>query len=146
MTLGLLTVAMLTAAPLWADSPKLTKVDKAQAAGPIFTSKGAVKENGPDGSVINVAMLGSTDKRFVAGLYQAGASDTMIEAYPVDEFCYFLSGSVRLTSADGTVMELKAGEAVTLPKGWKGRWETSGYSKYYVVYDSAPPAKTPAKK
>ena len=142
LTWGLLAAAVLTAAPVWAaDSLKPTKIDKAQAAGPIFTSKGAVKDHGPDGPATDFSMLASTDKHFIAGLYQAGASDQKIDAYPVDEFCYFLSGSVRLTSADGSVLELKAGDAVTLPKGWKGRWQTSGYSKYYVVYDSAPAAK-----
>jgi len=25
---------------------------------------------------------------------------------------------------------------VLIPKGWKGRWTTPGYSKYYVVYDT----------
>jgi uncharacterized cupin superfamily protein len=32
-------------------------------------------------------------------------------------------------------VELKAGDAVVIPKGWKGRWTTPGYSKYYTVYD-----------
>jgi uncharacterized cupin superfamily protein len=148
LTLGLLTAAMLTAAPLWAaDGLKPTRVDKAQAAGPVFTSKGAVKDHGPDGPATDFNMLASTDKRFIAGLYKAGPSDQKIDAYPVDEFCYFLSGSVRLTSEDGTVLELQAGDAVTLPKGWKGRWQTSGYSKYYVVYDSASASKSaPAAK
>ena len=134
-------VAALAGAPLlpaWAaDAPKLVKVDKAQAAGPIFKSNKAVKEKGPGGPATDVNMLVSADKRLAAGLYEAGPSDSKIEAYPVDEFCYFISGSVRLTSEDGTVLEVKAGEAVTLPKGWKGRWQTSGYTKYYVVYDSA---------
>jgi uncharacterized cupin superfamily protein len=70
-----------------------------------------------------------------AGLCKAGASDTAIDSYPTDEFCYFLSGSVTLTSDDGTALVLKAGEAVAIPRGWKGRWTTPGYTKYYVVYD-----------
>jgi len=37
---------------------------------------------------------------------------------------------VKVTAASA------AGEAVLIPKGWKGRWTTPGYSKYYVVYDT----------
>lgn len=142
LELGLLAALVLAAALLQAaDTPQPTKIDMAQAAGPIFKSEGAAKEHGPDGPATDVGILSSTDERFVAGLFQAGASDMKFDAYPVDEFCYFISGSVRLTSADGTVLDVKAGDAVTLPKGWKGRWQTSGYSKYYVVYDSAPSQK-----
>jgi hypothetical protein len=39
-----------------------------------------------------------------------------VSSYPENEFRYFLPGSVKLTSADGTVLALKAGEAMALPK------------------------------
>ena len=134
----LLATALLLSTYTWANEPlKPVKVTAAQAAGSIFNSKDAVKRNGPEeGETTDVMLLTSTDKKFAAGLYKAGSSDTPIEAYPVDEVCYFLSGSVKLTSADGSVLELKAGEAAMIPKGWKGRWTSPGYSKYYVIYDS----------
>jgi uncharacterized cupin superfamily protein len=56
------------------------------------------------------------------------------EPYGVDEFMYFLEGSVTLTSADGSVQVVKAGEAVTIPKEWTGIWETDGYTKIWVIY------------
>ena len=56
------------------------------------------------------------------------------EPYGVDEFMYFLEGGVTLTSADGQVQEVVAGEAVTIPKEWTGTWETGGYSKIWVIY------------
>jgi len=118
-----------------ADDPiKPLKVPAAQAAGPIFDGPGVQHDN-RFGPMSNLALLNSKDKRFTAGLYKAGAGDFPIDSYPEDEFCYFLSGSVKLTSADGSVVELKAGDAVVIPKGWKGRWTTPGYSKYYTVYD-----------
>jgi uncharacterized cupin superfamily protein len=120
----------------FADAPKPVKVTAAEAGGPIFNRKDAVKENGAEGPTVDVSMMKSTDKKMEAGVYKAGASDTPIESYPVDEFCYFLSGSVKLTSSDGSVVELKAGEAVAIHKGWKGRWTTAGYTKYYVTYDA----------
>jgi uncharacterized cupin superfamily protein len=126
----------------WADAPlKPVKVTAAEAGGPVFSRKDAVKENGPDGPTTDVTMMKSADQKMTAGLYKAGPSDVAINSYPEDEFCYFLSGSVKLTSSDGTVVALKAGEAVAIPKGWKGRWTTPGYTKYYVVYDSGAKAK-----
>jgi len=134
----LLVAAACLATSAWADnSLKPLKVTAAEAAGPVFNRKDAEHDNGKDGPTTDVTMLRSADKKVQMGLYKAGPSDTPIDSYPEDEFCYFLSGSVKLTSTDGSVVELKAGEAVAIPKGWTGRWTTSGYTKYYVVYDSA---------
>jgi uncharacterized cupin superfamily protein len=139
---GLIAATLLTGATAWADGPlKPLKVTAAQAAGPVFASKDAVNEKGADGPTTDVTMMKSADQKFEAGLYKAGPSDTPIDAYPEDEFCYFLTGSVKLTSADGTVLDIKAGEAVAIPKGWKGRWTTPGYTKYYVVYDAEKKSK-----
>lgn len=139
----LLASSVLLATVAAANEPprKPVKVSAAQAAGPIFERKDAVKENGADGPTTDVTLLKSADGKVSMGMYKAGPSDEKIASYPEDEFCYFLTGSVKLTSADGTVLELKAGEAVAIPKGWVGRWTTPGYTKYYVIYDTAPAAK-----
>jgi uncharacterized cupin superfamily protein len=128
-------VAALLTSLAWAgEVAKPVKVTATAAAGPIFDSPAAIK-NDRQGPTTNVELGKSSDRKFTAGLFKAGPSDWPIDAYPEDEFCYFLTGRVKLTSADGTVLELAAGEAVLIPKGWKGRWTTPGYSKYYVVYD-----------
>jgi ethanolamine utilization protein EutQ len=133
---GLIAALVLTSAPLCADGlSKPRKVTTDEASGPIFSSPNAVHDN-RSGPITNVQLMSSNDKKFTAGLFKAGAADIPFDSYPDDEFCYFLSGSVQLTSADGSIVELKAGEAVVIPKGWKGRWTTAGYSKYYVVYDT----------
>ncbi|MBS0374542.1 MAG: DUF861 domain-containing protein [Proteobacteria bacterium] len=135
--LAALAVGALAPLAVRADSaPKPVKLTAAEAAGPVFKRKDAVHENGADGPTTDVVMLKSKDGKMSAGAYQAGPSDTPIEAYPEDEFCYFLTGSVKLTSADGSVVDVHAGEAVFIHKGWKGRWTTPGYTKYYVVYES----------
>jgi len=56
------------------------------------------------------------------------------DPYGVDEFMYFLEGSVTLTSSDGTELVINAGEAVTIPKEWTGIFETDGYRKIWVIY------------
>jgi uncharacterized cupin superfamily protein len=133
---GILAWALYSAAASTDEPTKPTKVAASQAVGPIFAAPGAQHDN-RFGPMSNVKLLSSKDKRFTAGLFKASAGDFPIDAYPQDEFCYFLSGSVKLTSADGSVLELEAGDAVVIPKGWKGRWTTPGYSKYYTVYDTS---------
>ena len=77
----------------------------------------------------------SSDKKFASGMYRAGKSYWEAkDAYGVDEFMYFLEGSVKLTSSDGTVQTINAGEAVTIPKEWTGIWDTEGYTKIWVIY------------
>jgi uncharacterized cupin superfamily protein len=128
-------IALAADAPRPLATSKPFKLTVAEAAGPVFSSKSAVKLNDPnDGPVTDVALLKSRDGRFEAGLYAAGPSDQPIESYPDDEFMYVLEGSIKLTSADGTVVEAKPGESLSIPKGWKGRWTTPGYKKYYVTY------------
>ena len=49
---------------------------------------------------------------------------------------FFLEGSVTLTSSDGTVTVVNAGEAVTIPKEFTGVWESDGYRKIWVIYSA----------
>ena len=144
----LLIASMAIACTAQADAPKApaaslkpVKVTAVDARAAVFLRKSAVHETGADGPTTDVNLLKSRDGHFEAGLYSAGPSDQAIESYEEDEFMYFLDGGVTLTSADGTVLEVRAGEGVAIPKGWKGRWTTQGYKKYYAIYQSGPKAK-----
>ena len=87
-------------------------------------------ENTPD-----FTSLRSSDGKFASGMYKAGPQIFDItEPYGVDEFMFFLEGSVTLTSADGSVTTVNAGEGVTIPKEWTGLWATTGYRKIWVIY------------
>ena len=118
--------------PLVTRNP--VKVSAADAAGPVFQGKTAFKESGAEGPTTDVMLLRSKDRKVEMGLYEAGPSEQDIASYEDDEFMFFLSGAVTLTSSDGTVLEAQAGEGVAMPKGWKGHWSTQGYKKYYVTY------------
>lgn len=110
----------------------LTASDPAILTGPDVTREVTA------GRVSLHRMMGSsTDKAFTSGIYAAEAGTGSIDSYPVDEFMYFVSGYMVLSSSDGTVIRLKAGDAVHVPRGWKGTWTTTGYTKLYTVYDSA---------
>ena len=138
----LLVSFLLTSSILNADSlPMPVKLSKTQIAGSIFSDMKPVveqheNEKGPF-STEDVEIFLSSDRHFDTGMYRSGASRFVInEPYGVDEFMYFLEGGVKLTSSNGEVMEINAGDAVTIPREWTGTWETGGYTKIYVIYSA----------
>ncbi|WP_241505765.1 cupin domain-containing protein [Parahaliea mediterranea] len=117
------------------DVIKPAEMSKADLAGKLFEHPDTSKTERDNGTVLDVTSLLSSDKKFASGMYQAPASRWEItEPYGVDEFMYFLEGGVTLTSSDGSVQTIEAGEAVTIPKEWTGVWETEGYTKIWVIY------------
>ena len=126
------------------EAPKPVRISRAQIAGAIFEDCKPIvtrqdNERGPYTTEDVEAFL-SSDRQFDAGMYRAGPNRSEItEPYGVDEFMYFLKGGVTLTSSDGTVQEIRAGDAVVIPKEWTGIWETDGYTKIYVIYSADKP-------
>ncbi|MEP4149103.1 MAG: cupin domain-containing protein [Halioglobus sp.] len=136
-TLGLLTFTVgIFAADQGAVLP--AKMSVTDIGGAIFEREDMAQQTHEDGHVTkDVTSLLSSDKKFASGMYTSGKTRSEInEPYGVDEFMYFLSGGVTLTSSDGTVQKIGAGEAVTIPKEWTGIWETEGYSKIWVIYSA----------
>ncbi|MFQ5981928.1 MAG: cupin domain-containing protein [Woeseiaceae bacterium] len=115
---------------------KPATMSKADIAGGIFDRPEMLEITHDDGhKTLDVTSLLSSDKRFASGMYKSGKTRSEIkEPYGVDEFMYFLEGSVTLTSFDGSVQVINAGEAVTIPKEWTGIWDTDGYTKIWVIY------------
>lgn len=140
---GALGVAAMVAAMVFAGAThaeviKPIKSTRTEIGGAIFKGPDAKKAKEHGTTTIDAITHTSTDGAFQTGMYKSGAMREEIAAapgYPVEEFLYFLSGSVKLTSSDGSSMVVHAGESVTIPKGWTGVFETKGYTKIYVVYD-----------
>ena len=112
------------------------KIGKVDLGGKIFEREDMLETKHDSGNVtLDVTTLLSSDKKFGSGMYRSGKSYfEATDPYGVDEFMYFLEGSVTLTSSDGTVQTINAGEAVTIPKEWTGIWDTEGYTKIWVIY------------
>ena len=111
------------------------KMSKNDIAGKIFERPDVLEEDHGDHVTLDVTTLLSSDKKFASGMYRSGKVRSEItEPYGVDEFMYFLDGSVTLTLSDGTAQTIKAGEAVTIPKEWTGVWDTDGYTKIWAIY------------
>ena len=132
-------LSLLLVAPAQADEPipKPALMGKADLAGAMFERPDVTRSEQNGNTVLDVTSLESSDGRFASGLYRSGKVRAEIdEPYGVDEFMYFLEGGVTLTSSDGSVLEVKAGEAVTIPREWTGVWDTEGYTKIWVIYSA----------
>jgi uncharacterized cupin superfamily protein len=79
----------------------------------------------------------SSNGKFVAGIYESAATHTFYASYPGDEFMFFITGKVTLTSAAGGSLEIGPQEGVFLPRGWRGTWDSTAYRKYYVYHDES---------
>ena len=111
------------------------KMSREDIGGAIFDREDTIVTSDSGSEVLDITSLMSSDKRFASGMYRAGPSrEEITEPYGVDEFMYFIEGGVTLTSSDGTVTEIGAGEAVTIAREWTGIWETEGYTKIWVIY------------
>ncbi|QZH62363.1 cupin domain-containing protein [Mycolicibacterium farcinogenes] len=55
---------------------------------------------------------------------------------PNTETCYIVAGRARLTDeATGQVVEIGAGDFITLPPGWSGRWDViETVRKVYAIF------------
>ncbi len=51
-----------------------------------------------------------------------------------DEFCFIVSGHVRLIDEEGTAKTFKAGDAFLIPNGFRGYWEVLEITtKHFVI-------------
>lgn len=135
LTLAFIFITTVAGSSAYAEVSYPAKLSATDLAGGAFSYPTTVMTGEGDTQVLDFTSLKSSDGKFASGMYKAGPQAFDIaEPYGVDEFMFFLEGSVRLTSADGSTTTVNAGEAVTIPKEWVGRWETAGYRKIWVIY------------
>lgn len=96
------------------DKPTTLNPGQQEGATTLYTT--------PDGK-LEIGVWECTPGKFTAD--RSGAA----------EFCHFLSGKIIMTHVDGTKAELGAGDAIMLPRGWKGTWEIVEHTrKIYAFY------------
>lgn len=132
----LLSISLLMATQVWSDVQPV-KMSAEGLRGELLAN--AMKEQSKSelGPLIteDAETFLSSDRRLDAGVYRSGAARfTIDQPYGVDEFMYFLEGRLTLTSSDGQITVINAGEAVTIPKEWTGVWDSTAYTKIYVIY------------
>lgn len=56
-----------------------------------------------------------------------------------DEFCFIVSGHVRLIAEDGHAQEFRTGDSFLIPNGFRGYWQVlETTTKHFVIRDYAP--------
>ncbi len=74
--------------------------------------------------------------RLTAGVWECTPCTSLIERYPVDEFCYILSGTVVITDDGGDAETFRAGDCFVIAKGTKCTWHMPETTrKYYVIFE-----------
>jgi uncharacterized cupin superfamily protein len=116
------------------------KMSKEQIAGRIFEDHEPVVSTHNGNTTHDVEVFRTASGLFDAGMYRSGKVRAEItEPYGVHEYMHFLEGGVTLTSSDGTVTRIEAGDSVVIPAEWTGVWDTEGYTKIYVIYSPDKP-------
>ena len=111
------------------------KISEVELAGKLFERPDMEQATENGNTTLDVTSFMSSDEKFGSGMYKSGKVRSEItEPWGVDEFIYLLEGSITLTSTDGTVQVINAGEAVTIPKEWTGLWESDGFTQIWVIY------------
>jgi len=123
-----------------AEASHPIKMSKAQIAGSIFEDYEPVVSSHDGNTTHDVEVYRTESGLFDAGMYRSGKVRAEInEPYGVHEYMHFLEGGVTLTSSDGTVTVIQAGDSVVIPADWTGIWDTEGYTKIYVIYSPDKP-------
>jgi quercetin dioxygenase-like cupin family protein len=91
------------------------------ASRPAFTSSWSRARIESLSSVANAARL----EALAVTLAPSGTSGAHLSAQPQDQFAYQLKGSLTLFMGDQRI-ELKAGDAATIPAGTPHRWQNNG--------------------
>ncbi len=75
--------------------------------------------------------------QLTAGVWECTPCTIKIDSYPVDEFCYILSGKVVISDDAGHSETFKAGDCFVIAKGSMCTWHMPETTrKYYVIFDA----------
>lgn len=136
------TWALLLASLLLSSLGQAAQIVRISGKDPNVLTTPDVKTEEKDGQIVKRRQMSqSADKAFQSGICSMQIYNEDIASYPVDEFIFALEGKAKLTSADGTVLEVTSGDALFIPKGWNGRWETNGFKEVYVIYSPEKPVE-----
>jgi hypothetical protein len=93
--------------------------------------------NNPD-TIATTSRLADRPDRVVGGELIAGTWTSTPGKWHAftdrDEFCYIISGHVRLIAEDGSAQTFRTGDAFLIPNGFRGFWDVvETTTKHYVI-------------
>jgi uncharacterized protein len=72
-------------------------------------------------------------RQFTVGIWESTPCTEYIPFYPCDEFCYLITGGIRITQEDGTSDYFVAGQGFVVLRGTKCHYEMTGVTKKFSV-------------
>ncbi|MFK7836507.1 MAG: cupin domain-containing protein [Sulfitobacter sp.] len=80
------------------------------------------------------------DKGYMVGVWDCTAFTDQMMPYTVDEYMLFLEGDLTMVLPDGAEVEIKAGDAFIIPKGFECQWKQPGFvHKIFMILDGPVP-------
>ncbi|CUH48754.1 cupin domain-containing protein [Ruegeria atlantica] len=80
------------------------------------------------------------DQGYMVGVWDCTAFTEQMAPYTVDEYMLFLEGELTMVLPDGAEIEIKAGDAFVIPKGFECQWKQTGFvHKIFMILDGDVP-------
>lgn len=79
----------------------------------------------------------SPDDRTTVGIWECTPGRFTASKDTGSEICHFVSGRVSLHDSDGRTREIKQGELLILPFGWKGEWTIHETTRKLYITEKA---------
>lgn len=81
----------------------------------------------------------SADGSVEVGIWECTPGRFTADRSNSSELCHIISGLAEMRTLDGEVREVKAGDLLVLPQGWRGEWRLHETTrKLYVMHRAAP--------
>ena len=72
-------------------------------------------------------------RQFTVGIWESTPCVEYIPFYPCDEFCYLITGGIKLTQSDGTENYYQAGQGFMVLRGTQCHYEMTGVTKKFSI-------------
>lgn len=114
--------------------PKLVHLDKAAVTGELTPAGQRPGADSGDPQLATITVESGTAAQ--VGIWECRPGGWPVVNRPNTETCYIISGRATLTDDEtGTSVEISAGDYLTLPPGWSGRWDvTATLRKAYTIF------------
>jgi uncharacterized protein len=119
------------------ESPKIVVLDRLLAGESSNPSPEKILSGIPRARVSTQYSDGT--QRFFCGIWTSTSGKWRVR-YTEHEFCVLIEGRVRIESAAGERLDLRAGDAFVVPAGFEGSWEvTEPCKKWFAVFEPKAP-------
>lgn len=120
------------------ESPKIVVLDRLLAGESSNPSPEKILSGIPRARVSTQYSDGT--QQFFCGIWTSTSGKWRVR-YTEHEFCVLIEGRVRIESAAGERLDLRAGDAFVVPAGFEGSWEvTEPCKKWFAVFEPKAPA------